>query len=338
MKRKICPYCNADNPEAAVFCKKCGALFVGEPEYIDPVKEKMKVKNKVIFAVCVVLLIIAFLVFKSGSADDVTPVTQPPVTSETTTVITTSSETTTEPTAPVNSVTTTVEPTTQANATTAPSTNAPSTTAPLSTDTEAICEKYNTLISDLKNTSGTLRVHKIEKISMQITEFSLPISMSAINTFMANLIPETDTVHNFTDGVSDNKRITLTELIPPSNKSAEVSADDLVSATEDANGTITLKFKADSSSFSDGQTDPPLYVSSATDILDFETFSLGPVKIISADMEYPGSEIKVEVDENGAVKKLTIYQHVNLLSTGSVGSLTANIGMILKATTTFQIG
>ena len=213
-----------------------------------------------------------------------------------------------------------------------------STTAATETDMAAICEKYNSLLGDLKSNKGTVRIHKIEKISMQITEFSLPVSMSAINSFMNGLIPQTDTVHNFSNGVSENKKTTLTELIPPSTKSApEVTPEDLISATESPDGTITIKFKADSSSYANGKTDFPLYVGSATDVLDFATFSLGPVKISSAEIEYPGTEITLNVDEDGNAKMLTIIQPVNVISTGGVGSLTANVGMVLKATTTYQV-
>ena len=71
MIRKICPHCNNDNPQEAVFCKKCGALFVGQPEFVNLEEKKRKkinnLKNKLIFAVCIILLVVAMLIFKSGS-------------------------------------------------------------------------------------------------------------------------------------------------------------------------------------------------------------------------------------------------------------------------------
>ena len=71
MIRKICPYCNTDNPENAVFCKKCGALFVGQPEFVNLEEKKAKkitdLKNKVVVGICIVLLVVALVIFKSGS-------------------------------------------------------------------------------------------------------------------------------------------------------------------------------------------------------------------------------------------------------------------------------
>lgn len=64
---KICPYCQTENPEIANFCKKCGALFRGEPEIRDTVKEKNERKNKLITAACALLFVAALVVIISGS-------------------------------------------------------------------------------------------------------------------------------------------------------------------------------------------------------------------------------------------------------------------------------
>ena len=163
--------------------------------------------------------------------------------------------------------------------------------------------------------------------------------MSAINAFMARLIPETDETHSFSNGVSSSdSKVTLSAYIPPSVKAMpDVTAEDVLSAEKGADGSITLKFKPDSSSYTDGQTVSPSYVDSATEVLDFATFALGPVKIIKADIQYTGAEIKAEKGADGKINRLTVYQPVTVMSTGGVGSMTADVGMNLKATTTYEI-
>lgn len=343
MIRKICPHCNNDNPQEAVFCKKCGALFVGQPEFVNLEEKKRKkinnLKNKLIFALCIILILIALVIFKSGSVKGDETVNSPstsdiqtsPINTETT-AVTTTAVTTTQ--APVTTTAPAPVTTTQA-----PTTTAPATTAAPKNDIDSICTDYNMLIHDLKKSTDSISVHKTEKIQLEITQFSLPVNTETINSFMMKLIPETDKTYSFSNGVcTEDSKTTLTTLIPPANEfEASVSADDLLSAERDSSGTITLKFKADKSSFADGKTDFPLYVGSATDVLDFATFSLGPVKISKAEIEYPATEIKAEVNSDGSLKKLTVIQPVNTTATGGVGSLTADVGMNLKATTTFEV-
>ncbi len=340
MIRKICPHCNNDNPQEAVFCKKCGALFVGQPEFVNLEEKKRKkvtnLKNKLIFAVCIILLVVAMLIFKSGSVKGDETVNSPSASDIQTTPIDT------ESTAVSTTAVTTTAPTTTAapvTTTQAPTTTAPTTTAAPANDIDSICADYNLLIHNLKKSTDSISVHKTEKIQLEITEFSLPVNTETINSFMMRLIPETDKTYSFSNGVcTEDSKTTLTTLIPPANEfESSVSADDLLSAERDSSGTITLKFKADSSSFADGKTNFPLYVGSATDVLDFATFALGPVKIVKAEIEYPATEIKAEVDSEGKLKRLTVIQPVNTTATGGVGTLTADIGMKLQATTTFEV-
>ena len=233
-------------------------------------------------------------------------------------------------------------------ATTAPSTTLPTTTATTTTtvsstaapvvSTEEICDEFNSIVGKAKTYSSDVKVHKTEKISLEITHFSLPVPTESINTFMARLIPETDITYNFTDRTAkEDQSVLLTDFIPPANALSSVTADDLLSAEKGADGSLTLKFKADSSTFADGQTVLPQYVDSATDVLDFATFSLGPVKIVKADIQYPATEITAVATEYGELTKLIITQPVSVMSTGGVGSLTADVGMNLKAVTTFEL-
>lgn len=339
MIRKICPHCNTDNPQEAVFCKKCGALFVGQPEFVNLEEKKRKkvtnLKNKLVFALCIILLVVALLVFKSGSVKGDETVNSPSTSDIQTTAPTTTAPSTTMPT--TAAPTTTAAPVTTAAAPVT-TTQAPTTAAPKN-DIDSICADYNFLIHNIKKRTDSFSVHKTEKISLEITHFSLPVPTETINSFMMKLIPETDKTYAFSNGVCpEDSKTTLATLIPPANEfEASVTADDLLSAERDSNGTITLKFKPDSSTFADGKTDFPLYVGSATDVLDFATFSLGPVKIVKAEIEYPATEIKAEVDSEGNLKKLTVIQPVNATSTGGVGSLTADVGMKLQATTTFEV-
>lgn len=329
---KICPYCQTENPENANFCKKCGALFRGQPEVRDTALERKKRNHKLIVAAGVLLIVaaIAVIMRDTGNTPEASTTTSTP-TAVTTTVPST--------TLPALTVAPNANATTAPSAATLPTTSATTTAAPAVLSTEKICKQYNDLVGAVKASKESINIHKTEKINMEITHFSLPVSTETINAFMAKLIPETDISYDFADGIAkQDSEISLSGFIPPAVKSApDVTADDLLSAEKDASGTITLKFKADSSSFANGQTVMPQYVDSATDVLDFATFALGPVKIVSADIQYPGAEIKAETDAEGKLTRLIITQPVTVMSTGGVGSFTADVGMNLKATTTYEI-
>lgn len=334
---KICPYCRTENPQNANFCKKCGALFRGKPETRDTCVEKKKRLNILVVAACIVLLITAIAVIMRDV--DAKPETGTSATSGTTDTVPTQSTALPAVTVAPSANATTAPPATTMPTTTVPTTAATTTAAPAVLTAEEICKEYNSLVADLKGTTQNITVHKTEKINMEITHFSLPVPTDTINAFMARLIPETDITYSFSSGVANqDSKVTLSGFIPPAAKaSPDVTADDLVSAEKDASGALILKFKADSSSFADGQTVMPQYVDSATDVLDFATFGLGPVKIVKADIQYPGAEIKAETDAEGKLSRLTIYQPVTVMSTGGVGTFTADVGMNLKATTTYEI-
>lgn len=328
---KICPCCRTENPENANFCKKCGTPFSNS---YDSNSQKAKSKHSVVLAGGVIMLVIALAVIMRGSTDKKPDV----LTSQTQTTTTAPALQTTLPavtpsanatTAPYSVITTTVPATTVAE---------PSAAAPAVPGTQEICEEYNNAISRLKETTEDITVHKTEKIKLEITDFSLPVPTETINSFMMKLIPETDITYSFTGGIAkEDKSVKIIGFIPPASGFPAVTADDLLTAEKGADGTITLKFKADSSSFADGKTVLPQYVDSATDVLDFATFKLGPVKIVKADIQYPATEIKAELDTEGQLKRLTIIQPVTVMSTGGVGSLKADVGMNLRAETSFEI-
>ena len=179
MNRKICPHCKTDNPEEAIFCKKCGALFRGEPVIRNFEEERYNRKNLIIFAVCVVLLIVAFIVFKSGSAPKSTAVTTEASQSvtETTAVPSTTAPTTTAAPETTTEATTTTETTMLTLPTLPPSTTAAPTTtkAPTAEEVQEICDAFNGLIYDIKGREMELSVHKSDDFTIEITSFSLPV-------------------------------------------------------------------------------------------------------------------------------------------------------------------
>lgn len=340
MKRKICPHCKTHNPEAAVFCKRCGALFRGEPEYKNENNFIEKNKNIIIVAVCAFLLIVAFIIFKAGSAPDAVATTAVPTegTTASTTIATTTAPTTTLP--PTTETTTEILTLPTRPSTTVPTTKATTTAAPTEEEIQEICDEYNTLIENLKYCEYEPTIHKTIETSLKITSFSLPVNTDTLNRFMNNLLPETNESYSFSaDGIAaENQRITLEGYIPPSqDSSASVTAEDVKSATKNSDGTITLKFRPDSSSFANGNTQAPFYVASATDYLDFASFSLGSVGITKAEIEYPETVITAEVDSDNDIIKLSIKQPASINCTGGVGTLTADLGINIDTLTVFEV-
>ncbi len=338
--KKICPHCKTENPENAVFCKRCGALFRGEPEIKAPVEDNQNKKNIIIVAVCIVLLILAFVIFKAGSAGKTAATTEPSQTESTSTTVAPPETTTaTTTTATTTAATTTTESTTALTLPTLPSTTKPTTTAPKQEDIQEICDEFNSLIGNLKNSSYDLSVHKTDEVKFELTSFSLPAPIRTINLFMANLIPKTDETYNFSDGVAaESASVLLASYIPPSSADgASVAAKNVKSAKKDSNGTITIEFKPDSSSYADGKTVLPPHVSTATDHLDFANFALGSVEISKAEIKYPGTTVTVEVDDEGDITKLTIHQPVEITCTGGVRTLVADVGLKIDPTTVYEV-
>lgn len=342
MKRKICPHCKTHNPDHAVFCKRCGALFQGEPAYKDENNVIAKNKNTIIFVVCIILLVLAFIIFKSGSAPETVATT--PATAESTTVASTTLPTTLPPT--TTQPTATQAPVTEAlTLPTLPSTTKATTTAPTTAplteeEIEELCDEYNSLIYNLKYSDYAPTIHKTVETSIEIKSFSLPVNTERLNTFIKNLLPKTDETYTFSaDGVAaENPAITLESYIPPIGASgSSITSDDIRKVTTKADGTITFTFKPDKSTYSDGVTDIPPYVSTATDYLDFATFALGPVGITKADISYPKTMVRSEVDADGDIIKLSIRQPVTVNCTGGVGRLTADISMDIETLTIYKI-
>jgi len=342
MKTKICPHCQAENKEVAVFCKKCGALFRGEPEIKQTLADKLKMKNTLIVVICVILLLIAFIIFKAGSAPknptvatSATETTTASTTLPTTTAPTTTAPTTTTTTAPSTETTALTLPTLPTTQTTVP----PTTKAPTEDEIQEICDEFNELIYNIKGRQMELSVHKTENIGMKLTSFSLPAPTETINLFIGRLIPSIDETYNFSEGVAkEDGTILLSEYIPPSAAStATISAEDVKSAKIDSNGTITIVFKEDTSSFDGAKTVAPPKVSTATNYLDFASMALGTVIIDKAEITYPGSTITATVDDEGDLLKLTVHQPVELICTGGSGRLTADVGLELDANTVYEI-
>ncbi len=338
MRIKICPHCQAENPEIAVFCKKCGALFCGEPNYKDPQKEKQRYINLIAVAVCAVMLLVAFIIFKSGSPTqkaDSTTASQAGTTLSTT--VTTTSATTLPVTESTTAETTSDAVTlpTRAETTTAK----PTTTAPSKDNIQEICDSYNTIIENLKGRSWDLNVHKTVEVTAEITDFSLPAPTETINALISRVLPKTDESYDFSNSVAtSDSSIALSDYIPPSSaSSANVDADDVKQAKMDSNGNITLVFKSDKSSYADGETAVPPHVSTATDPLDFSNFALGSIAVSKAQITYPETVITATVDSDGDLVKLVIEQPSELVCTGGVGSLTADISLKIGTVSTYEI-
>lgn len=338
MNRKICPHCKTDNPEEAIFCKKCGALFRGDAEIRNLEEESYNRKNLIIFVVCVVLLIVAFIVFKSGSAPKQTAVTTEA--SQSVTETTTAPSTTAPTTTSAPETTTEATTTTETTMLTLPTLPPPTTAAALSgEEVQKVCDEFNELIYNVKAVESDLTVHKSDDFTIEITSFSLPVSTDAINRFMKNLIPKTNETYNFSGGVAkEDGTINIAAYIPPASANgASVAPENVKKSTRGSDGSITIEFNADSSSFADGQTVIPPHISTATDHVDFGNFALGPVAITKADITYPATAVTALAGADGKLKKLVIHQPVEVNCTGGVGSLTADVGMKIDATITYEI-
>ncbi len=249
---------------------------------------------------------------------------------------------------------TTVAPaTTQAPATTAPqggdtTTAAPTTTAPqgdattapqggssaVPSTTEEVCAAYNKAINEYRAFKGTVELHKVENVQVNITDLpsiAKPLE-GTLNSVIGNIVKPVDETFTFTNGadVNDPGR-TIGKKIIPWDRDAKVTAADVSSATAAANAdggyTITLKFVSETSSYDGTNTTDPVHHMTAMDPLNLATINADPIKITSAEMSYSGATTKLTVDAQGRIIKLENNLPLEGSGTGGMGPIKATIGL-----------
>ena len=178
-----------------------------------------------------------------------------------------------------------------------------------------IVDYYNNAI---KNTAkaAKLAVTKTENISI-VVDTMKPDSDTLKKIINENVLskyakPSTDS-KSFTNGVASDKT-KASDYLPKSRlEAAGVKTASIVK--NGSNYVVTIVTIAEKTTL---QNPKAKYVEQCAAPLDLASVDLGPIKIIQADMNYPGVTIKATVSANGTLVSSSIDQPLNGTGTANV--------------------
>ena len=178
-----------------------------------------------------------------------------------------------------------------------------------------IVDYYNNAI---KNTAkaAKLTVTKTENIDIQVDTMK-PDSDTLKKIINENVLskyakPSTDS-KSFTNGVASDKT-KASDYLPKSRlEAAGVKTASIVK--NGSNYVVTIVTIAEKTTL---QNPKAKYVEQCAAPLDLASVDLGPIKIIQADMNYPGVTIKATVSANGTLVSSSIDQPLNGTGTANV--------------------
>lgn len=178
-----------------------------------------------------------------------------------------------------------------------------------------IVDYYNNAI---KNTSkaAKLAVTKTENISI-VVDTMKPDSDTLKKIINENVLskyakPSTES-KSFTNGVASDKTKAIDYLPKSRLEAAGVKTASIVK--NGSNYVVTIVTIAEKTTL---QNPKAKYVEQCAAPLDLASVDLGPIKIIQADMNYPGVTIKATVSANGTLVSSSIDQPLNGTGTANV--------------------
>lgn len=193
--------------------------------------------------------------------------------------------------------------------------------------TAEIVKAYNNAINDTKKFQGTVSVHKVGTMKINLDDCSVSFLTSSINKILQGLIKDSDSSWTFTNGqhVWEDGNITeLNKIVPPGGgREAKLAEAGVASATAKDNGdgtyTMTIKLVAEKSTFdgATGATVNPSHNESVVDPLNLATLEVPSVTITKADMDYPGTTLEATVNGDGLLTKLVVDLPMQGGGTGS---------------------
>lgn len=226
-------------------------------------------------------------------------------------------------------------------ATTAPDNNAEtkatdnggnSTPSAIPSTPKEIAAKYNEVLNALKKQEN-VTVHKVSNVNIECTSCSMPSLQGTVNKILQNFMGGSDETVQFNGGKgnkSDGSEVWINDFITPGGREATVTETDLASATAAAEGSgykMTLKFKSEQATFSNGSGTEPTSHKTAMDPLNLATLELPMgAKITEASMTYPGATIEATVDGSGNLTNMHLLLPLEGEGTGKLG-LSLSVGL-----------
>ena len=196
-------------------------------------------------------------------------------------------------------------------------------------DAVNITKAYNKAINDVRAYTGTVTLKKTETVDIKAKDIPKAIE-GVVNGVVSGFLGTTENTYTYNNGVDEGGG-PLGERIIPWGRDATVTPADIASCSikENSDGgyTITMTFLAESVTFDGTTGTEPVHHKTAMDPLNLATLSIDPIKISSAEMNYPGATVELTVDSQGRIVNLHNFLPLNGVGKGGVGPIKASLGL-----------
>lgn len=195
---------------------------------------------------------------------------------------------------------------------------------------EEIVAKYVELYNAAKNEQN-VKIHKVGKVDIQVTDFSVPSLSGAINKIVEGLVKPYDENWEIVNGAaSDGSGTTANNVLTPGGREITLKPEGVANATCTPEGDgykMVITLIQEKSTFDGTNTVNPVHHESCLQPLNLATLEIKPATISAADMTYPGATITMVV--NGAGKPTHVEQKLPMEGSGS-GKLGLSVTVGLK--------
>lgn len=173
---------------------------------------------------------------------------------------------------------------------------------------------------DAVKTQQNMTAVQTENIQITVNDCSVSSLTSLVNSIVQRFTGEKSATYKFVNGqatgvrpdgkeVEDEGVVSPTQVIPPKNKTFDITEAGVTEATAKKNGSdtvYTIKIKEESTTL---QNPVPQFNAAAIGYLDLTKISdkINGAEITEANMHYPGSSVTATVNGDGKLVKLELY-------------------------------
>ncbi len=185
---------------------------------------------------------------------------------------------------------------------------------------------YNDAVNAVKNYKGKLTVKKQKEVTLEVKDVSASPLLNIFDTVAKSLCDTKTNTYVFENGVTSDG-VKITDVIQPLGREASLTAEGTQSSsaisTENATKVelLTVCTVAEDSHFDGTVIMNPPYNSMIIEPINPAALDLVPIKIIDADIAYPGTLASVSFDKEGRMEKLKISIPVEAEGVASVSTL-----------------
>lgn len=173
---------------------------------------------------------------------------------------------------------------------------------------------------DAVKTQQNMTAVQAENVQITVNDCSVSSLTSLVNSIVQRFTGEKSATYKFVNGqatgvrpdgkeVEDEGVVSPTQVIPPKNRTFDITEAGVTEATAKKNGSdtiYTIKIKEESTTL---QNPVPQFNSAAIGYLDLTKISdkINGAEITEANMHYPGSSVTATVNSDGKLVKLELY-------------------------------